>query len=335
MRQYFSDLAINDQVTISVVLTAASPRTTRANKPYLVLELFDGRDKLVGNYWDWSGRAIPEVSTQVYLISGQVTEYNGQKQITVSKINTDTETPISDFQPNSGKDMIEVYKEAIEFVSTSIMDEYLLNVTLAALESFKDLWLTVPAAVGVHHAYVGGTLIHSLSVARKAYALAKTVQEANTDLCVAGGMLHDIGKLYAYSMDLTTIRMTRPGKLLEHAYIGASMVADIVLAYVTAKSNEDQLKLELLQHIILSHHGTLDFGAVTEPQCIEAHLVHLADKADATCEMIVAASNKTDEYWTDKVWGLNNRQMVNYKSINDIFKPGVDYVEADDAVVVQ
>jgi 3'-5' exoribonuclease len=197
---------------------------------------------------------------------------------------------------------------------------------------------TIPAAIGVHHAYVGGTLILSLSVAKKSLALANTVQEANTDLCVVGGLLHDVGKLQAYGMDLTTIRMTNTGKLFEHAHLGASMIMDIAAAHMTAKASTDYDKLMLLQHIILSHHGTLEFGAVVEPQCIEAHLVHIADDADAKCEMIIAASNKTDDYWTDKIWGLNNRQMISYKAVDNIFAiqdTDADYVETNDAAVAQ
>lgn len=318
MRQYFSDLSVGDSTAISVLITSASPRKTKAMKPYLVLELFDGRDKLVGNYWDWAGKATPSVGDAVYNITGQVTEYLGKKQITVSGITSNVTTPVTDFMPSSGLDLDKVFKDTYAFITTVVNDDLLRDLCLAALDTYKEYWLTTPAATGVHHAFVGGTLIHSFSVAKIAYSIASTIDEVHTDLCVVGALLHDIGKLEAYSIDGVTMCMTDTGKLFEHAHIGANMLMTVAYENITPKNKNDALKLDILQHIVLSHHGTLEFGAIVEPQCIEAHIVHTADKIDATVEMIKEASNKTEEFWTDKVWALNNRQMINYKHIKNL-----------------
>ena len=315
MRQYFSELEVGKPVAMSVILSSASARKTRAQKPYLVLEAFDGRSKITCNYWDWSGKSIPTINTVVYIITGQVTDYQGQKQITVNTINTDTITPVTDFMPSSGKDLGDVFKEAYTFATTYVQDGLLRDIALTALDEYRELWLTIPAATGVHHAFVGGTLIHSLSVAKIAYSMALNIPEAHADLCLVGGMLHDIGKLYAYGIEGASMCMTDDGKLFEHAHLGSSLLASIIATNVTPKCEMDCLKLNILHHIVLSHHGSLEHGAVVEPQCIEAHIVHLADKADATAQMIKEASDKTESFWTDKIWALNSRSMINYKHI--------------------
>ncbi len=312
---YFSDLSVGDALPVlSVVVTSATPLKTKKGSDYLRLEVFDGREKLQGMYWDWAGNAVPELNNKVYILSVSVTEYNGSKQLTVHSIKTDTETPLTDFQPSSGKDVVDVFKEAYSFVLDNVRDDLLRDLALMALEKHKELWLTIPAATGVHHAFVGGTLIHSLSVAKLAYCMAQLIPEAHSDLCLVGGLLHDIGKLYGYDMEGATPVMTFSGKLYEHAVLGTEVLQDLTTE-LSFKTKDDYTKIDILAHIILSHHGTLEFGAVVEPQCMEAHIVHLADSVDARCEIIKEASDKNDNEWTDKVWALNNRCMLNYKGI--------------------
>jgi 3'-5' exoribonuclease len=310
MRQYFSDLLVGDFINMPLLVVAVSPRKTKANKPYLNLELFDGRDKMVANYWDWAGVATPRLNDTVYTVSGLVSEYNGQKQINVQAINTDKSASIFDFMPSCGKDIAEVFKSAYT-QTNNVKDDLLRDLALAALDNYKEAWLITPSALGVHHAYVGGNLIHCLSVATLACDISKHVPESNDDICFVGGLLHDLGKLFTYKLDGVSIIMTDDGRLLEHAYMGAAMLDGLVPS-VTIKNEADADKIRILRHIILSHHGTLDFGAVTEPQCMEAHIVHHADELDAKIEVIREASDKTTNMWTDKLWTLSNRQMLNY-----------------------
>jgi 3'-5' exoribonuclease len=314
----FKQLEVNTSCLISVVFKSATPRKTRAGKDYLTLEMFDGETTVVGNYWDWSGKAIPKCAEQVFNVSGNVSEYQGQKQVNITGIVADKNIPLTDFLPSSGKDITAVYNEAIQFITHNVQDDILRDLVINTLEDYSELWLRTPAAVSVHHAYVAGTLIHSLSVARIAASIASQIPEANFDITVVGAMLHDVGKLEAYTFEGSVPAMTDAGKLFEHSYIGANMLTKLFFDYATPKTQDDLLKLDILKHIILSHHGSQEFGAVVIPQTIEAHIVHHADAIDATREMIVDASNKTEGFWTDKIWGLNNRPVVNYKTIKNL-----------------
>lgn len=341
MRQYFSDMKVGDDVrNMPIIFKAVTARKTGGGKPYLNVEVFDGRDTLVGNYWDWSGINKPNTNNTVYAITFTISEYQSKKQLTIHSINTATDTPLTDFQPSSGLDVAQVYNDALAFITDKVNDDILRDLALGALDIYKNSWLIAPGAVNVHHAYVGGTLIHSLSVARIAAAITSCIPQAHKELCIVGAMLHDLGKLDAYAFDGVTPIMTDRGKLFEHAQIGVDMLSLVFNESVTPKTNEDLIKLDILKHIILSHHGLLEHGAVVVPQCIEAHIVHMADKIDATNEMIVEASAKTENFWTDRIWALNNREAINYRHIQSLAATTYDddqleIVESDDAVVAQ
>ena len=292
------DTEVNQVVTIPLVAKAATARETKSKKPYLSLELFDGTETISGNYWDWGGTNIPQKNA-VLLVKAQITEWQGTKQLNIKSISTCTDYTLADFMPASGYDAKAIYTDAYAMLA-DVVDNELRNIALSMFEHLLDQLLIAPGAKGVHHAYVAGTLIHSYSVARIAKAIAEQTPGANVDLCVVGAMLHDIGKIFTYSIDGISIDMTDIGCLYAHIYIGAKMLND----FVTKETD----KTEMLRHIILSHHGKLEHGAVVTPMSIEAHIVYHADSVDAIAEQIRAYSAKVgDSKWTERIWTLDNR----------------------------
>lgn len=305
-----AELEVGKMCDITLVVKSATPRETKAKKPYLVLEFYDGTDTIVGNYWDWMSGNIPDVNT-ILDVHGQVTEWMGKKQLTVKMLKTNTTRHISEFAPTSGYDLSEVYKEAYSLIS-DVNDDMLRGMTLSLLEELREKWLSVPGAVGVHHAYAGGTLVHSLSVAKLAKAIAKEIPEASVDLCVVGGMLHDIGKLYTYRLNGVNIGMTDDGLLYDHIFMGAEFVGNYADAHVDADDYINMKKLQLLRHIILSHHGSLEYGSPVLPMCIEARIVNHADGLDAAAEQTRSAARNVAENvkWTDRIYTLGNRAQL-------------------------
>lgn len=301
-----SNLEVGKSCTITLVVKSATPRETRAKKPYLVLELYDGVDTITGNYWDWVSGNIPEVNS-ILDVTANVTEWQGKKQLTVTSLRNNTTRHLSEFMPSNGNDISKVYNQAYELCCT-IKDDMLRSLTLGILEALQDHWLTVPGASGVHHAYVGGTLVHSYSVAKIAKAMAEQIPEANVDLCIAGGMLHDVGKLYTYKIDGIAIGRTDEGNLYEHIFMGAEFVGNFADTVVNTDEYLTMKKLQLLRHIILSHHGKLEFGSPVTPQCIEAFIVNYADGVDASVEQIRAAARKVPDNvkWTERIYTLGN-----------------------------
>lgn len=312
------DLAVNSTATVTLVVLSAIARETKAKKPYLQLELYDGTSTIQGNYWDWTSGKIPEKNS-ILDVTCQVTEYLGVKQLNIKSLTLNTERHLSEFQPSSTIDMSEVYKEAYSLTS-DLKDDFLRSLSLAALEALRDLWLTVPGAKGVHHAFVGGTLVHSLSVAKIAKAISQQIPDSNDELCFTGGLLHDIGKLFTYAVEGITIDMTDEGKLYDHTFMGAEFIGNFTMEQTWYTEDAVCPKLEVLRHIILSHHGSLEYGAAVPPMCIEAHIVHCADGVDAATQQIIEASNKLGQVkWTDRIYTLGNKPQLTTQYVKEVF----------------
>lgn len=304
---------IGQKFTMPMVVLKAIERETKNKKPYLHLELFDGLDKISGNYWDWPGTAIPEKNTIVD-ITAQLTEYIGLPQLNIKAMHKNVSEHISSFTPTGGSDIGQVYMEAYSLMS-DISDNFLRELSLKILEELKHLWITAPAANSIHHAYTAGTLVHSLSVARVAKAIASVTEGAFIELATVGGFLHDVGKLFGYQINGIICEMTDEGMLFEHTFLGARFISNFAEDLI--KSFNDEAKLDLLIHIVLSHHGKREFGAAVPPATIEAHIVHHADCLDATTEQIRVESNKTPKSkWTERIWALENRPHINPKFIS-------------------
>ena len=299
------DLQVNQIVTIPLVVLSATARETKSKKPYLALSLYDGTDTISGNYWDWAGVNIPAKNT-ILNVRAQVTEWQGVTQLNISGLTTNTELSLAEFMPKSNHDVAETYRNAYALIS-DVKDDFLRCLTLDLLEALQGEWLTVPGAKGVHHAYLAGTLIHSYSVTTIAKAIALQTPGANVDLCIVGGMLHDLGKLFTYQLDGVTIGMTDEGMLYDHLFMGAEFVGNFADSNYTLDETS-ACKWEMLRHIILSHHGKHEQGAVVTPMSIEAHIVYHADSVDAVAEQVREYSAKAGQAkFTDRIWTLENR----------------------------
>lgn len=314
------ELEVNQQVTITLLVKSSIDRKTKTGKPYLAMEFFDGSDTINGNYWDWGGQNIP-VKNAILDVRAQVTEWQGTKQLNIKGMVTNTTAQIADFLPTSDNDIGETYREAYALIADT-KDDFLRDLALSIMEELRDKWITVPGARGIHHAYVAGTLIHSYSVARIAKAMAESIPGANVDLCVIGGMLHDLGKLFTYTMEGATIGMTGDGMLYDHLFIGAEFIGNYADSHFSMNDAYDA-KMCLLRHIILSHHGKQEFGAVVVPMCVEAHIVHHADAVDAAAEQIREQSAKVGSVtWTDKIWALENRPHLTTQYVKEVMESG-------------
>lgn len=313
------DLVVGNLCEITLVVKSATARLTKAQKPYLALEFYDGTDTINANYWDWAGKNIPEVNA-ILDITGQVTEWQGRKQLTVKTMVTNTTKILSDFAPTADYNLSDVYKNAYSLL-LEVRDDFLRDLSLAVMEALRHELLTVPGAVRVHHNYIGGTLVHSYSTAKLAKAMASQIPEANMDLCVVGAMLHDIGKLFTYRLDGINIDRTIEGNLYEHIFMGAEFLGNFAENVADVDNPDVTRKLRLLRHIILSHHGRMEYGSPVTPKCIEAYIVHAADDLDATVEQIRVASRKAPEteVYTEKLFVLDNAPHLTYNYVNAVF----------------
>lgn len=316
--QKIRDFKIGEMIEATLLVASATARETKAKKPFLQLDLYDGTDNIVGMYWDWVTNIIPDKNLVVD-VTAQVTEYMGVKQLNIKSIMSNHTVPVSAFAPDSGADIEAAYMDAFS-LCTTIKDDFLRNVTLSALEALGHLWRTVPGAKGVHHAYLGGTLLHSLSVARIALDISRNIPESNDDLCLVGGLLHDLGKLYTYTINGATIDLTPDGQLYDHTFMGAEFIGNFIDNNEFCKTEKDGHKSRILRHIILAHHGMLEYGAPVPPMCIEAHIVNHADGVDASVQQIIEQSKKLgNTMFTDRIYTLNNKPQLTVQYVQEVF----------------
>ena len=145
-------------------------------------------------------------------------------------------------------------------------------------DEFRVRFERMPASTNGHHAKLGGLLLHVFEVTNIAKQTARTMH-ANVDLAVTGALLHDIGKVEAYDVGPAGFSYTSCGLLLGHVVLGSLMLERRMATLGGSVCSDAQLTE--LHHMILSHHGSLQFGSPVQPMTTEAEIVHWADEASA------------------------------------------------------
>ena len=177
-------------------------------------------------------------------------------------------------------------------------------------DAFREAFERTPGSTAGHHACLGGLLLHVFEVTNIARQTARTMK-ANVDLVVAGALLHDVGKVEAYTVGPGGFTYTPCGLLLGHVVLGVMMLERRLAAIGEAVCSPGQL-LDL-QHMILAHHGKLEFGSPVEPMTAEAEIVHWADEASAKATDMMDAIDDDDafpsgrEISDKRVWRVNRR----------------------------
>jgi len=315
-RQMLADLNVGDKATIPLVVISAAARKTKAGKDYLALELFDGVTKINGNYWEWTSSKVPTRNT-VIDVTCTVTEWQGTRQLNIQHIVKGTAHSITEFVPQSGLD-IDVQMQCFSELVDLIDDADLQVIVAEAFKHLREDWRSAPGAKGVHHAYTAGTLIHSVETAKIARAVAGIVG-ANVALCTAAALLHDIGKLWTYLLDGAVIDMTNEGKLFDHTFIGANFISNFADHALDTNNEGVKLKVDLLIHCVLAHHGQLQFGAAVPPLCLEAFIVNMADGV-STRSAIIGSAAADGFMWTERIWALDNKPHLQADYVRRIFE---------------
>ena len=180
-------------------------------------------------------------------------------------------------------------------------------------ERFRLRFGRAPASVGGHHSRIGGLLLHVAEVTHIAHSAARALR-ADVDLVIAGALLHDIGKVEAYDISWTGFARTRCGHLIEHVVLGCLML-ERALAAAGEPVCSDGQRLEL-EHLILSHHGTLEFGSPVRPLTLEAEVLHWADQASAKGNDVSECLCDPDAFRSDgefadksRLWRVERRSL--------------------------
>jgi 3'-5' exoribonuclease len=187
-----------------------------------------------------------------------------------------------------------MFDEVLAIARQHVGNAALRKLVESLLTANREALLVHPAARRNHHAYIGGLLEHTLSVARTCVFLADKYADyypemkppLDKGLVVAGGILHDIGKLHEMEQRPEGAAHTAEGSLIGHILIGRDMVRDAAAA-MKGEPKLDADTLLRLEHLIIAHQGRLDWGSPKLPMTPEALLVHYADDIDAKYQMMV------------------------------------------------
>lgn len=306
MKRIYID-SLNEGAKIDDVFLVASKSVlkTRDGKPFLKLKLADKTGQIDAVRWGASDTEISAFDENDYaIVYGSVNTYNGSLQLTLDscrKHHGDIDP--ADFircSERDPKEMLSELREIVRSITNPTLSK-LLNHFFANTE-FARTFSQAPAAKSVHHAYVGGLIEHTLNVTRTCMALAELYPNVNRDLMVTGAILHDIGKVEEFVWS-GAITYSEAGHFIGHVVGGAMMVKQ---AANSIKGFDPVLSLTL-QHIVISHHGTTEFGSPKPPQCIEAMLINHADDLDAKVAIFETAISESEEngYFTKNNYFLN------------------------------
>ncbi|MDR2006407.1 MAG: HD domain-containing protein [Acidaminococcales bacterium] len=218
---------------------------------------------------------------------------DGSLQLLIQKIEPPLpEEDLSHLLPDGGVDLNE-YGRRFDLLLGKIKDADILRLVRQVFSG--RIWAsfrTNPAGMSYHHAYIGGLLEHSVDTAELAVAMGEKVKDADQDILIAGSLLHDIGKLREISQDIG-FPYTGEGKLLGHIAIGAMMAEEAALGMDPPISGE---KLQLIVHIIISHHGDQEKGSPINCRTKEAFIVHYADELNSVLNQFHPREGKGWQY---------------------------------------
>jgi 3'-5' exoribonuclease len=304
---YIADAARfdNQSITSYFCLASIGLRERKGNGgQYLALTLADKTGQFEARMWDDFAEALEQCADGCYVkVQGQVSKYQGKFQITLTKMRpaADSEIDTADFIPTTQYEIAAMSSELRGYVER-FQNPHLKALVFAFLDDpeIGPAFAAAPAAKRLHHAWIGGLLEHVLCLVRVCLATAPFYPEVNSDLLVTGAILHDVGKIRELSWK-SSFNYTLEGQLIGHISIAQVMlrekIAQLNAEAATGKSATsegglfeagegkaepfpDKLRI-LLEHMILSHHGKLEFGSPKLPMTPEAMLLSALDDLEA------------------------------------------------------
>lgn len=297
---YVNELQPNQQAVGVFLVQSKEVRQKKTGDPYLSLHLADKSGELEAKMWDNVAEILDTFEREDFVkIKGVTQVFQNRLQLTIHKMVRveDREVDLADFFPASTRNPDEMLSELREIVAGMTDPDYksLLELFLAD-DDIARRYKTAPAAKTIHHAWLGGLLEHVLSMCALAKFTASHYPGIDRDLLLAGVFLHDIGKIDELSYE-RGFYYTDEGQLLGHITIGMRMLDD----KLRSLPSFPKTKRTLLSHLILSHHGQLEFGSPKLPLFAEAMLLSQLDNLDSKMECMrgtAAKDNHVEGNWT-------------------------------------
>ena len=280
---YIKELEPNKIVSTFFLVQNKEIRQKKTGEPYLSLSLCDRTGELDAKMWDNVVEVMETFERDDFVkVKGLIQIFHNRPQMTIHKMRRvgDHEVEFTDYFPASERNPDEMLAE-LRGIVAGMNNTHLRGLLNALLDDpeIARRYKIAPAAKQIHHAYLGGLIEHVLSLCGMARLAASHYRSIDLDLLLAGVVLHDLGKIYELSYERGFSYSTE-GQLLGHIAIAMRLVADKLAAMPDFPS---RLRT-LVEHMILSHHGRLEFGSPKLPQFPEAMLLHYLDDLDSKME---------------------------------------------------
>jgi len=288
---FVRELKPNEIATAVFLVHTKEVRQKRTGEPYLSMLLADRSGEVDAKMWDNVAEVMDTFDRDDFVkVKGLFQLYNNRPQFTVHKIRlvADNEVDFADFFPASLRDPEQMWTE-LRGIVAGMGNPHLRQLLDAFLDDpeIAIRYKSAPAAKTIHHAFRSGLLEHVLSLCGLAKLTAGHYPSVDLDLLLAGAVLHDIGKIYELSFE-RGFSYTAEGQLLGHIPIAIRMISDKLRPF---PDFPPELR-NLVEHMVLSHHGKLEFGSPKVPVFPEALLLHYLDDMDSKMECMRALVEK-------------------------------------------
>ncbi|MGO3732407.1 MAG: 3'-5' exoribonuclease YhaM family protein [Vagococcus sp.] len=303
------ELVVDETFELFVLLKAADVRIARNGKKFIAFTFQDTSGTIDGKYWGASDDEIAKYTAgKVVLLGGKREMYQNMPQIKI--LNLRLTQPGEPDEPALYMEKAPVKTEDMK----EELNQFLFDITNAkwhrivrhVLGKYQKEFFEFPAAKRNHHAFAGGLAFHTLTMLRLAKSVCDQYTEINPSLLYAGIILHDLGKVNELSGPVST-EYTLAGNLLGHIVMADEEISKACVELSISEQDEEVL---VLKHVVLSHHGLLEYGSPVRPKLLEAEVLHHLDNLDASIQMMLGALKQVQpgEY-TERIFGLENRNF--------------------------
>ncbi len=285
---YIGSLVPNDVITGQFLVLSKEIRQKKTGEPYLSLHIADRTGEMEAKMWDNVAEVMETFDRDDFIkVKGLMQVYQNRSQFTVHRLRRleDHEVDFADYFPCSDRDPDEMFAE-LQGIIANLGNTHLRALLEAVFSdsSLTTLYTMAPAAKNIHHACRGGLIEHVLSLCTLCRLTAAHYKDIDVDLLLAGAILHDIGKVEELSYS-RSFGYSAEGQLLGHIVIGLRIVGSKI---DQVPGFPPKLRI-LLEHMLISHHGELEFGSPKVPIFAEALLLHHLDNLDSKMDAIRTA----------------------------------------------
>ena len=309
------DYQNDENLDLFVLIKTADVRIAKNGKQFIAFTFQDQSGQIGGKYWDASDEDVAKFTAgQVIHLQGKRELYQNNPQVKIYKLRLttgDEPQTIDQFIPKAPVQVTEMQDEfgAMLFEITNPNWQRLVR---HLMQKHQAEFFSFPAAKTNHHAFSGGLAYHTLSMLRLAKTIAAQYPQIDEALLYAGVILHDLGKTLELSGPVSTEYTVR-GNLIGHIVL---VDEEIVRACDTLKIDVNAEDMLLLRHVILAHHGLMEYGSPVRPQVLEAEVLHQIDELDASITMMTQSLQHAEAgQFTERLFAMDGRRF--YRPVED------------------